>query len=185
MIKRTPFNQGIWDGTCGIYAAINAIHYLNGIESEDDGNNLLAEVVNFYGNDYSSIVKDGIEEIPAENIINHLKKCEKVKHLVGNLTVIKPYFSLDVASNFLKIQKDLGPNLIAYVGITDYIEGGHWTLIKSVSGFYTKKAYFFDSVGMRSRNIDEIFMTTVDNPKASGKYTFINPKEIFYIMRTD
>lgn len=177
----SPYSQGIWDGTCGIYAALNAIQYLNGSFSDEDGNNLLAAIVDFYGKDFNSVIKDGIDDIPVEIILLHLKSVAKVKHLVDNLYVVKPPFSDNKEEIFDEIRSSfIQQKMIVYVGITDYIEGGHWTLIKSIDD---QKAYFFDSVGMKSRRLSNIIISAEEEPKPVGQQTFIKPTEIQYVVK--
>ena len=185
MKKPSPYMQGIWDGTCCVYAFLNAIQYLRGELDEDVGYNLLYALVDHFG-DYGKIVKEGIDAIPAQELFSLLS--EKFPELADGISCAPPSWldecGLDKGKIFAKIEADLNAadgDLIVYVGIEDYIEGGHWTLIRRVNH---RLVYFFDSVGMRSRHLDNIVMTDEDIEKVTGQLTYIKPSEIVYFNRT-
>lgn len=173
----TPYLQGNFSAECGVYSTINAIQYFNEEFSEETENDLYKIIVKSY-RDYTDILLNGIEKVPLKKLINVVRR-SKLRHLVKNLEITRPKLSSDVKTAFEEIELAFSENdMLVYLGITDSVLGGHWTLIKNVD---SDRVHFHDSVGLKTRKIKNLEFTDRSDPIIQKNKTLIYPKEIFYI----
>lgn len=142
-MHKKPWQQGHFDGYCGLYSLINAVDYLHPEFTEDDCEKLFACLVR--ASDFvDHVMLNGLDFEPlctvAESVPGFLKGRSTIRF-------IRPFVVGEVESTdeFLDaLAPMLGPNRVAIIGLGEPWD--HW----SVASKITKRTVFFrDSYGIK------------------------------------
>jgi hypothetical protein len=155
-MKKKPWQQGHFDGFCGVYSLINAINYLQDDFSEDESQKLFEYLVRTIGPGFSAL--EGLDFDPlcdlAETVPGYLKgrpRLRLTRPFVGE-TFVDPDEYFDV------LQSLLMRNRIAIIGLG--APWDHWTVVTAIS---KKSARFFDSYGIIRMNRDAFSLEEHDD----------------------
>lgn len=145
-MRKKPWQQGHFDGYCGIYSLINAIDHLHHDFSEDDCQKLFSHLIR-NSESIDQVVLDGLDFEPlcniAESIPAFLKGRSKVRFtrpFIGEpIECVREYFDA--------IQGALTPRCVAIIGLGEPWD--HWTVVTEVG---KRSVRFCDSYGIKRLN---------------------------------
>lgn len=125
-----PWQQGHFDGLCGLYSLINAIDYLHHGFSEEDCAALFEHLVRASPEHFPAALYDGFEFEPLCNVAEHLPAFLKGRSAVR---LLRPFVHEEVQTVdefFCELRRYVGPRSVAVVGLGDPWD--HWTVVTKV-----------------------------------------------------
>jgi len=144
---KKPWQQGHFDGLCGIYSIINTIDYLDPHFNEDDCDALFEFLIKTAGDLFPAALYEGINFYPLCKIIN-----KTVKHLSTiNLEISKPFYrkQIETIDEYFDALTPMINNDKACCIIGLGKPWDHWTVIKQV---LPRSIVFHDSYGIKKWN---------------------------------
>lgn len=139
------WQQGHFDGLCGVYSTINAVNYLDHTFGEDDCAAFFEFLIKAGGDLFPVALYEGLNFYPLVGIIE-----KAIKHLAPRMKIEMklPFLqheaaTLDAYLGALRPMID-EPHSCCIVGLGE--PWGHWTVIKQV---LPKSVAFHDSYGIK------------------------------------
>ncbi|RYD63601.1 MAG: hypothetical protein EOP83_11820, partial [Verrucomicrobiaceae bacterium] len=143
-MKNKPWQQGHFDGLCGIYSLINAMDYLHYGFSEDDCSTLFRYLVESAGTQFPAALFDGFDFEPLCNLAEFLPAHFKGR---SKLRFLRPFVNEtmeDVEQFFDEIRPFVHESSVAVLGLGDPWD--HWTVCTKVDPSSFK---LLDSYGLK------------------------------------
>ena len=157
-MKHEPYFQGHFDGTCGMYSIINAYDHVKGIDSFEEGEELVAIMT---------------REARFDEIMRSGASRAWVHRAISTIADVKGGFDFKFASHdaptvdemLFRFKEHLTPTKsCVIIGIEDSKLGPHWTVLTSIIPTMGR-LYFRDSWGMKSRAVEDVSL-----PNGKGKF---------------
>jgi hypothetical protein len=146
-MRKKPWQQGHFDGLCGVYSLINTINYLYPDFTEDESQKLFEALLRRIGPGFVAV--DGLDFQPlfelAETVPNLLKGRSRLR-------LTRPFVreTFEDASEYFDVLRSLlTGSRIAIVGLG--APWDHWTVITAIS---PKSVRFYDSYGINRMDRD-------------------------------
>lgn len=143
MIQK-PWQQGHFDGLCGIYSLINAIDYLHHGFSEEDCSALFEHLVRSGGSYFPQALYDGFDFEPLCNVAEALPTFLKGR---STIRLLRPFVGEEfehVDEFFCELRPYVGPRSVAVIGLGEPWD--HWTVVTKVDPSSFK---LLDSFGLK------------------------------------
>ncbi|RYD62381.1 MAG: hypothetical protein EOP83_14740 [Verrucomicrobiaceae bacterium] len=146
-MKKKPWQQGHFDGFCGVYSLINTVNYLYPDFSEDESQKLFEYLLRKVGPGFLAL--DGLDFEPlcdlAHTVPGYLKRTPRIR-----LTQPFVHDTFEDASEYFDVlQSLLTSSRIAIVGLG--APWDHWTVITAIS---RQSVRFYDSYGITRMDRD-------------------------------
>lgn len=140
------WQQGRFDGLCGVYSLINAVDYLDRTFNEDDCGKLFEFLIKSAGTVFPPALYEGLAHEDLWCLGNQIHK-----HLGARMTLnlSRPYYRHAATEDafFESLREHFkSKRMVALVGLG--APWFHWTLIKGVT---PKAVAFHDSYGIKTR----------------------------------
>ena len=154
-----PWQQGHFDGLCGIYSLINSVHVLARGMNEERCTDLFQFLVEAGGDQFPKALYDGLDFEPLYDIAEKMRS-----HLADRvaLSLDRPFDSHDVVSadQYLDLlARELsGRKAVAIIGLGQPWD--HWTVVTKVMPHAVR---FADSYGIKQFN--RSIFSLVEDPK--------------------
>lgn len=143
------WQQGHFDGLCGIYSLLNAVDHLHGRFSEDDCSKLFEFLIKAGGDLFPKAVYDGLDFEPLCGIARQLP-AYLADH--SEIVLATPYVASEAPETAEAFFTDLaghitGRRAVAVIGLGQPWD--HWTVVSEVM---PKSIRFVDSYGIKRFN---------------------------------
>jgi hypothetical protein len=169
MKKKKPFQQGEMDCFCGPYSVINALYYLDIIETKNDALDQLLRMLSRLEQS-SSLLTRMEEGTGGDELVRMLKVCGDCHH---NVKRKRPFFrqakSITIEQYRLALTQFFewqdGVALISIEGFHD-----HWTIVTGVS---ERSFHLFDSGGLQRLSINHCNMLCALGEARTNRRTHI------------
>ena len=161
-MNHKPWQQGHFDGLCGIYSLMNSMVYLNpGKFNEDDCRALFCFLVGKAQEKTPNVICDGLDFEPLCDLAEHMIPYMRDNHGM-KLGLIRPFSEGDAHSSdeFFEMLGFLAnnPHNCAIIGLGEPWD--HWSVVTKVS---KKAVRFYDSYGIKRFNKSAFSLSTGDS----------------------
>ena len=149
------WQQGRFDGLCGVYSLINAVNYLDGSFGEEDCGKLFEFIIKAGGTAFPSALYQGLGFMQLWGIAGAVRD-----HLAPQLTLqlSRPFYRAqeDTLDSYLDTVAGLitGKDAVAIVGLGKPWD--HWTVIAEVD---PRSVRFHDSYGIKRMKRSALSLT--------------------------
>lgn len=161
-MKHKPWQQGHFDGLCGIYSLLNSMMYLHpGHFNEDDCQGLFAHLIQTANKITPNVVCDGLDFEPLCDVAEALPAFLKTHHK-SKVTMFRPFVNEEMGS-IEEFFDDLAfftlaPQACVIIGLGQPWD--HWTVVTKVT---KKSVRFYDSYGIK--RFDRSAFSLEEDPK--------------------
>jgi hypothetical protein len=153
------WQQGHFDGLCGIYSLLNSIDHLHGRFNEDDCSKLFEFLIKAGGDQFPAAVYNGLDFGPLCDIARQIPAYMAPRSVI---TLSTPYVGTDVDSAdafFDDLAGHItGRHAVAVIGLG--APWDHWTVVSEV---LPKSIRFVDSYGIKRFNRTKFSLTAGDD----------------------
>ncbi|MFT4097019.1 MAG: hypothetical protein QM651_07830 [Rhodoblastus sp.] len=182
---RRPVEQGDIDGLCSIYATLNACKFMFR-QSEKQDEKLLETLCRGVADVFPRIVWEGAGVPTLYRLFRIADEWVQKKHgarLLWGAPLMRTKF--DTADAYLERLRDgletFAPGEAVWiVGLGDPWQ--HWTVIERITG---RRAYFFDSWGMKHYRFDSFTLDSDAAGEGKGKKIMIDTHQSFLLRVGD
>jgi hypothetical protein len=157
---KKPWKQGSFDGLCGAYSVVNAVHYLYEDFSQEDCAALFTYMVRSHPELFSQALLSGMRFKQLWGLANTAKKCIAPYR---TMRLYRPFYNQKVSSvdDFMdRVSTMIGTNAVMLVGLGR--PWNHW----SVASKITPKTITFQDSG--SCNVQRVYKSSLSLEDSDG-----------------